>query len=465
VNQSSPASLGATLAEEELVARLRWFIRHRWVAAVAVPMVAVVASAWLHVDLPLAAICATAFSIVAYNLLFCRLVKVVEGRRGAAGLSAAKLLANAQISSDLAALTVLIHFSGGVENPFAFFFIFHIIIASILLSPRATFAQAGLATFLFCSTCVLEEGGIIRHYSLWPFLPAGHHQRLAFLSGNLLVVTATLFISAYFATSITRRLRQREEQVVRLSEDLRLAYDRLSASEHAKALYMRKVSHELRAPLAAIRSTLTVILEGFLGPLAPKHAEMLGRADRRAGELLSLIEDILVLTRSREAPLERDKVRLSPAEVLDSVIALLRPRADAKGLTLETHLPAESLPLLGEPESIRELFTNLIANAIKYTPKGGKASVSASADSNFLRVSVSDTGIGINAEDLANIFDEFYRAENARQFDAAGTGLGLSIVKAIVQAHGGQITVASEPGQGTTFEVLLPLAASAGGAD
>jgi len=458
VTQVTPSpSTEATLVEEELLARLRWFIRHRWAAATAIPVTALVASAWLHIRLPLAPLFLIALGILAYNLLFVWLVKIVEAKKGPAGLSAARLLANAQISTDLFALTLLIHFSGGIENPFIFFFIFHIIIASILLSWRDTFLQAGLAVFLFSSVAILEATHLISHYRLWPFFSWDTYRQPVFIFGTLLVFAATLLLSAYFATSITRRLRERENEVVRLSRDLRLAYDRLAAAEQAKALYMRKVSHELRAPLAAIQSTLKVILEGFLGPLPAKQAEMIDRADRRAGELLKLIEAILVLTRSREAPLEREKVSLSVLEVAQKVIALLTPRAEAKNITVETQLPRDLPSISGDPESIQQLFTNLLSNAIKYTPEGGKVSLSASAEPPSLRVAVSDTGIGIPPEDLPNVFNEFFRASNARQFARSGTGLGLSIVKAAVEAHGGTITVSSQPGQGTTFEVRLPL--------
>jgi signal transduction histidine kinase len=449
----------ATLAEEELLARLRWFIRHRWLAAASIPIVSLVATFWFRIELPLEALSAIALGVALYNLLFDRLVKAVETKKGAAGLNAAKLLANAQISSDLTALALLLHFSGGIENPFAFFFIFHIIIASILLSPRATFAQAGFATLLFSSTVLLEARGLVSHFRLWAFLPVGVYLNPLFLFGSLFVLAATLFLSAYFATSITRRLRLREAQVVRLSKDLGLAYERLAASEQAKALYMRKVSHELRAPLAALQSILKVNLEGFLGPLQPRQAELLQRADQRAGELLKLIEDLLILTRSREAPLEREKVHLSLKEVVQTVIGLLSPRAEAKNITLQTDVPSDLPSLFAEPESIRQLFTNLISNAIRYTPEGGKVSLSVSQGSSHLHITVSDTGIGIAPEDLPNIFNDFFRADNARRFAPSGTGLGLSIVKAIVVAHAGSITAKSEPNKGTTFEIHLPLAA------
>lgn len=457
----APIATESTLAEEELLGRLRWFIRHRWVAAVFIICVCLTARVWFQIQLPLEALSAIALGIVCYNLLFDWLVRTVEAKKGAARPSAAKVLASAQISTDLVALTLVVHYSGGIENPFAFFFVFHVIIASILLSPRATFLQAGLAILLFSWIIALEAQGTISHFPLWPFFPLGLYQQPLYILGGILALSATLLLSAYFATSITRRLRQRETQVVRLSKDLGLAYDRLAASEQAKALYMRKVSHELRSPLAAIRSILKVILEGFVGPLPPKPAELLQRADQRAGELLRLTEDILILTRSREAPLEREKVSLSLSEVVQTVIALLTPRAQGKSITLNTDLSPDLPRLFGEPESIQQLFTNLIANAIKYTPEGGAVSVSASPESNSLRITVTDTGIGIPPEDLANVFNEFFRASNAREFAPSGTGLGLSIVKAIVEAHAGQITVTSHPGKGTRFEVLLPLSSQA----
>jgi signal transduction histidine kinase len=146
-------------------------------------------------------------------------------------------------------------------------------------------------------------------------------------------------------------------------------------------------------------------------------------------------------------------------EPLGRVVELYRPQAEAKRLILDARLDAGEATVLADPARLRDVFTNLVSNAVKYTPEGGQVTVTSRADHASVVCEVADSGIGIPSEDQEHLFEEFFRAHNAREFAQEGTGLGLSIVREIVEGAGGTIRCASELGQGTCFTVILPLAA------
>jgi len=242
----------------------------------------------------------------------------------------------------------------------------------------------------------------------------------------------------------------------RLYGDMWTRYQRLSEMERVKSEYMRKVAHELRAPLGAMQSSLQLLRKGLLGEMPERQREMVETAVRRGAGLIELLDDMLVLSRTRGGAWVSQMKELRVAEVVRKVVGLFEAGARSKRVSLEADLPSDLPTIVGYAEGLEQLFGNLVANAIRYTPRGGKVRVAAQPGSDTIRVIVTDTGIGIPEDELPNIFEEFYRAENARKFEKEGTGLGLSIVKNIVEMHGGTVSVESKVGQGTTFQVFLP---------
>jgi signal transduction histidine kinase len=220
---------------------------------------------------------------------------------------------------------------------------------------------------------------------------------------------------------------------------------------------MRRVSHELRSPLSAISSSLQVVVEGYVGVVPERAAEIVLRARERVEEMLRLVNDLLALTRARTAKPREYLEPVSLPVVAGEVLQLLTERAEQKGIRIVNAVPAELPAILADREGIVQLVTNLTANAVKYTDQGGRVTVSGYQDGQWLAVSVSDTGIGIQPDDIPHLFEEFYRTKRGREFQSVGTGLGLAITKAILDQHEGRISVESEPGVGTMFLVLLPI--------
>ena len=224
--------------------------------------------------------------------------------------------------------------------------------------------------------------------------------------------------------------------------------------------FVANVSHELRTPLASIRATAETLLDGALRD--PEYgSRFLQTIIREADRLVRLSEDLLELSRAESSGL--NTVRFDLGELLAEISSRLAGHAERRKVKLVFPIPAAPYFIEGDPSGMDQVFFNLVENAVKYTPEGGKVTVALTPMGvDAASVAVSDSGIGILSQDLPRIFERFWRADRARKFQGGGaatggTGLGLSIVKHIVEAHGGVVTAESELGQGSTFTVTLPL--------
>jgi len=230
----------------------------------------------------------------------------------------------------------------------------------------------------------------------------------------------------------------------------------LKELDRMKSDFVAMVSHELRSPVTSIQQQLSVMLEGLSGDLTERQMRMLTRAKQRAGGLLDLINDLLDLSKIEAGMAVQYKEPLKLEELLARVYEQMLPEAKTKGLKLKLHVKCPIPPVNGDRSNLEGAFTNLVNNAIKYTPEGGEITIHLKQDKKNVRVEVSDTGIGISKKDLPRIFDRFCRVKSEKTRQIIGTGLGLCIVKHIVEAHLGTISVESEEGCGSTFTVVLP---------
>jgi signal transduction histidine kinase len=241
------------------------------------------------------------------------------------------------------------------------------------------------------------------------------------------------------------------------------AYQMLEDLDKSKTQFVRMVTHELRSPVQVSLSLLNVLDAGYLGDLTEQQEDLVSRAQRRIQYLETLIDDLLDLAAGRAdvlATTARGRVPLR--EVLEQILARYEAPAEEKGLTMELICPEDPLTVWGDRSELDRMLNNLVSNAVKYTQKG-QVRVQVECADRFARIVVSDTGIGIPKDALPNLFQEFFRAENARKTGETGTGLGLSIVKDLVDRYGGEIQIKSVEGQGTSFIVDLPLAESSSG--
>lgn len=253
--------------------------------------------------------------------------------------------------------------------------------------------------------------------------------------------------------SIATRERQLQDDIEKLKE-----------LERLKADFVSTVSHELRTPLTSMRGALGLLLGGAGGDLSPKGRDLLRIALTNTDRLIRLINDILDIEKmdAGQVSIRRDRLRLRP--LLESTIAGL----EGLGRDADVHLVLEDIvdvEVIGDSDRLIQVFTNLISNAVKFSPKGGAVEVSAATEPGGVKISVRDHGPGIPAEFASRIFGRFQQAGGAASRQSGGTGLGLSIAKGITELHGGRIGFENAEGGGTIFALVLPLAPAAAGAE
>jgi signal transduction histidine kinase len=220
--------------------------------------------------------------------------------------------------------------------------------------------------------------------------------------------------------------------------------------------FVSMVAHEVRSPLNSILAQIKVLSDGLAGTVSPKQSEILGRVSQRIQGLVDLSSELLDLARIESGLILQEKEKIDVEEALKSQMEFHRPRAESRGISLELQLAGALKPILANRRNIEEVLSNLIGNAISYSPEGGRIELSAAQEREYVRMSVKDTGFGIAPEDRDRIFAPFYRIKNDKTRMIVGTGLGLAIVKRIVEAHDGWIRVESEIDRGSTFHVGLP---------
>lgn len=243
----------------------------------------------------------------------------------------------------------------------------------------------------------------------------------------------------------TKRLQAIEQEARQLAADKA----RLEELDKAKVAFINLVTHELQAPASAVHNYLELVLGGYVSP--PEQNAVLAKALERVKEQLALIADLLEFGRLREIKTLGTVSDVALDQVLREALESFQAEIARKGLQVQINI-AESLPTIrGVAKQFASLWSNLIGNAIKYTPPGGRIEISLRHTSGKIVGQVRDSGIGIPTEALPKLFTEFFRASNAKELGLPGTGLGLAIVKQIVEKNGGQIQVESQVGQGTTF--------------
>ena len=261
-----------------------------------------------------------------------------------------------------------------------------------------------------------------------------------------------------------QRLQREARKVQQLEEETRelaRAKAELEQLEAVEGRFMLTMVHILRAPVAVMQNSIQLIRKGYVPP--EEQPELLERIEQRAGELLTTLDDLLMLAYLKERVGVQDAQQVSVAAVLEGLLPPMAQRAEQHGLELRAEI--EDRPYVrANPDHIKTLWSHLLDNAIRYTPSGGRVIVSLSTDQEHKQAvgAVSDTGIGIAVDDIPRIFEDFYRTEEARRLQETGTGLGLSIVREVVELYGGTIEVQSEVGQGSTFSFRLPLPAPDG---
>ncbi|MCX8061755.1 MAG: ATP-binding protein [Anaerolineales bacterium] len=613
------AGVSRNLVEAELVTSVSWLIKLRWIAGAGVLIATWLVHNLFQVGAPIAVLYGIGVAILFYNTFF--FLSERQAKKRGPIVKTFRSLAIWQTALDWLAMTLLFHFSGGAESPAIWYFIFHIIIAAIFFPRRTALFLSILAILLVSGTVLLEYFGWIPHHKLENFLPVSLYQSPLYVVGVLTFFSTTAVFVTFLVGSIQDRLRQREAEVIQLSEDLQratvrlravneiskivnstldlkqvlerlvettakamevracsirmldksgrylepvavyglsqtyinkgpvdaltnplaketlsgkvvnipnaphspllqyplearqegiqsmlsaplmgksgpmgilrvydtkasrfnkedeefisaiaaqgsiaienaMAYQAMSELDKMKSQFIHTATHELRSPVSVTRSLLRTITAGYAGEVSQQQKEILERATRRIEFLQKLIDDLLDLAAGKVGSfVAQDLQPISIKGIIEKVVERYEIPAQEKSIELrfECDCSAE-MYVKASKDGLDRVFNNLISNAIKYTPNGGKVLVKMSPLDGEVHVAIQDTGIGIPKDSLPRLFTEFYRAPNAKEMVTEGTGLGLAITKDIIQQLEGRITVESQVGVGTTFHVFLPLA-------
>ena len=597
-NQNDAPELRSAPTSIDPVSNSARLIRMRWLAGLAMLIATPVCVYALRLPLPDGALYGLGAVILTCNGLMWQASRRI-------GTRWPRLIATGQIAFDWLALAILVHLTGGAESPAISFFLFHILLASMLLPVRTAYLYAGLVIGVVAAIAGFEAVGWLPHYRVLPALPPGlyrdplyltsalaffsisvlvtvrlvapilldlrdHERRLTVLCQTIQTLPSSLDLSRVLdqlVSGVTHALQARAASIRLLDEtgeqlkivaayglsqkyldkgpvelahspldrealrgqpiiveettqDPRLqypseiiaegiysilcaalvgrrgplgvlrvygwqpgffnekdadfvaavarqgamaienamAYGELRHTDETKSQFVRAVTHELRSPVVGAQSLLRTVLRDLAGGLNDLQREVLSRLSDRLDALKMLIDDLLDLAAGKVEGLEGELTAVSVEATVLNVADRLSSQAEEKKIDLRVDYVPRGLTVMASEEGLGRIFLNLIGNAIKYTPSGGKVNVGLEQTGEEAVVTVSDTGIGIPEVDLPHIFEEFYRAGNVKQDGTTGTGLGLAIVKDLVERYGGRVSVRSRQGEGTTFTVALPLA-------
>ena len=247
------------------------------------------------------------------------------------------------------------------------------------------------------------------------------------------------------------------------NHELAEANAKLRELSEMKEEFLALTTHDLRSPLTVISGVINFFTSGRLGELTAEQKNMVSMMERNTQNLIELVNDLLDASKLESGTLKLDLSPLDLRDLTDELREAMQPLARDKEITLEERLPEDLPQLSADRNKLRRVLVNLVSNAIKFTPRGGRVELRAEAQDGLVRVSVTDTGVGIPPEDLERLFDKYEQARSRATRSEKGTGLGLYITRQIVELHGGQINVQSEVGRGSTFSFTVPTAATSDG--
>jgi signal transduction histidine kinase len=433
-----------TFSDRNII-QARWLIKVRWLIAIGTIISVFVVYLLKIVDLNFFWLFIVSASLFVLNLIYTLELNRIQKKTEEVQEKLALRNIHWQIAIDFIVLTLLLHFSGGIENPCIIFYVFHMIIGSIILPVRGAIFHALLAITLFTTMSTLEYLGIISHYSLNEFTLSLVRSAPGYLFFALAVFALTSLLLVYFTVTLAERMRYTRSELKKSNKHL-LNQDTI------KNEYVYRVTHNIKSDLSTISSCLAVVNQKILDPQDPKNSEFVEKASNRTKRLMNFVDDLLNLTNMRLSNRFQPK-EFDISEVVLTVYNQLQPIASDKAIVYLLDKPNKPVLMEGIKTSIQEAIQNLVSNAIKYTPEGGKVKTILRSMKSSVAISVVDTGNGIPQDELPHIFEEFFRASNVNNQE--GSGVGLALVKAIVERHKGKIKVQSELSKGSVFTLLF----------
>ena len=428
--------------------RLDWFNRLRWGAAGVLVAAVTVLGSLTPIPLPVAPLLAVAGVLTLMNLGYVVRNRIFPARAVRTEIRIVKL----EMACDLVLLTLVLNLTGGVENPFLYVYVLHVVIAALLFKGREIFSIAWLAIGLFTAAIIGEHLGWLPHHHLLGASTMTHELR--YIAATLASFWLVMLSGAFVSASIMRHNRAiKDELVARQAQ--------LVAADRAMLDFFRFVTHEIKSPIGTARSAIDAAVDLHGEAMDPVARDLLDRASRRLEQATDIVKDLADLTRAgvlrHEPPQPVDLVALA-TRIVDEQ----REMAAATGQQLEVVAPGGRVTISTSASALAKILGNLVNNAVRYNRDGGPVTVTVTPLRGGARLEVTDEGIGIAPEDQARVFDEFFRTAAAQKKSSLGTGLGLPIVHRLAHELGGAVVLSSVVGQGTKVTVELPMAPPSG---
>jgi signal transduction histidine kinase len=442
----------------------QWFIRLRWILTALAALLLAVEEMVAAVPTRTWQLWGVVGALVPINLMWILVGRRVRRWQAKAGtgtddaLERATWFVNGQMSLDILVLTFMLRFSGGVDNPMAVFYLFHMLIAALLLKPLNALVQGGWALALFGGLAAGEcLGWIAPHY---PFLlitdPASAFTDPLYVIVSVSVLAAGVVGTLYFTLQISQRLDEQEHELAEVNKALLASKEAVERLQEKRSRFLQTSAHQLKTPLTGIEMLAALIRDGLVQGEGVNR--IVTRIIQRCREAITQVTELLTLERVERSGGEHDSQSVTIVhKSLGRLISKFRSQLEAKGLALQTEIEsAKELAAAVEPRDFEDCVGNLLENAIKYTPQGGRLWLLARSECGGWRIAVRDSGMGIAAGSVEEIFEPFYRGNQVLAANIPGSGLGLAIVREVVEQAGGKISVSSCEGLGSEFVLWLP---------
>lgn len=424
------------------------------------------------------------FSFILINIGFYKIVHYIETHNKKQYLN---VLATSQICTELIFFAIILHLSGGAESVAPIFFFIPIVSSIILFDVIGSLIIALVCGVFVNSMVVLDYYRILENIPGYPGSGRITYDEFLVSLTSTITITAVYFIVGALAGYLSSVIRNREDQLreskrraqlqaerlrllneaynsyarqlVRKDLDLTKQNERFNQLDKDKSEFVSTVSHQLRTPLSAIKWTLDTLLKGEdSGTLTVEQRALIMKAYEYNERIINLIRDMLGVDRIESGTLGFSFIDINIVDLVKNILDEVEIQAEKRNIKFVVN-KGDDLPKISvDPQKMRAVFQNLIENSLKYTRSGGQITIDFHVlEGDKMKISIADNGIGIPKDQQTNIFNRFFRAENAKALDPEGSGLGLFIVKTIVNRHGGDMSFESEEGKGTTFHIVLPL--------
>ena len=420
--------------------RIGWIINIRWIELFGVLVAIPISQRVLHLPIAYPQLYTISAIVLGFNLIYFFLFRYFPFRNFQQELTFTEI----QLILDLIIISFLVHYIGGISNPFFFIYMVAIIISGVLLPLNLPYVNAAIAVILLTIWTILEYHRIVPVYPI-----SEEPLRLSVITISLgafyILIFTTTFVIKDFITGY-RQLKRLVDEKSRQLENTMQERDKI----------FRFTAHELKSPITTLRSMLAVIEEVYSSKLNDEVADMLNRAVMRTDQILLMVKDMIDVTQYHHGSREKVIEEVNFEDWIETVTTQFYDYAEQKNISIAINKQNKEEMVRLDTPAIEKVLANLINNAIRYSPPNSQVTVTPFVKRNVFGFAVQDAGIGISKEDQTKIFEEFYRGKNARELERLGSGLGLPLVKQIVEQYQGNIFVESELEKGSTFTIEMP---------